>query len=197
MKKPLYRNAMFLGIALVLPGLLWSCTQMSVSLEPQNSEVTTSTLPPHNSTPSVYARPASETTSKSSNHKLVYNPTSTDKVGSKGNLRMSNQTYQPVRLALLARGSSTKSSAGKQAQLLPAHWDFAPQEGSEKGLLLSLPNGKLALFEGDILVAFAQDGSRRYWGPYVVGETSVPVWDAKAKEWQLILSSPKSIVQSQ
>jgi hypothetical protein len=36
-------------------------------------------------------------------------------------------------------------------------------------------------------VAFAQDGSRRYWGPYVVGETSSPEWNPQTQEWQLVL----------
>lgn len=105
-----------------------------------------------------------------------------------GTLRMSNQTDQPVRLALLARRSPVKSTSGQANYNLPAHWDFAPGEGSEKGLLLSLPNGNLKLEKGDILVAFAQDGSRRYWGPYVVGETSAPVWNLQKQEWELILS---------
>jgi hypothetical protein len=105
-----------------------------------------------------------------------------------GTLRMSNQTNQPVRLALLARQSKLKGSDSVQTHHdIPAHWDFAPQEGSEQGLLLSLPNGNLKLEKGDILVAFAQDGSRRYWGPYVVGETSKPSWNAKSREWQLVL----------
>ena len=102
---------------------------------------------------------------------------------------MSNQTDQPVRLALLARRSQVKSATSKQTNYdVPAHWDFAPQEGTQNGLLLSLPNGNLKLEKGDILVAFAQDGSRRYWGPYVVGETPVPAWNPEKKEWQLILS---------
>ncbi|MCC5598961.1 hypothetical protein [Nostoc favosum] len=116
-----------------------------------------------------------------------------DKSASKGNnqgtLRMSNQTNQPVRLALLARQSLAKGSGTKQANYdVPAHWDFAPQEGSEKGLILSLPQNNLKLEKGDILVAFAQDGSRRYWGPYVVGETQLPKWNSQTREWQLVLS---------
>jgi hypothetical protein len=54
-------------------------------------------------------------------------------------------------------------------------------------LILSLPQGNLKLKQGDILVAFAQDGSRRYWGPYVVGETTAPILNRKTSEWQLIL----------
>jgi hypothetical protein len=87
-----------------------------------------------------------------------------------------------VRLALLSKSKQIKSEAH-----VPAHWDFAPQEGSEKGLLLSLPDGKLQLSKGDVIVAFAQDGSRRYWGPYIVGETPLPMWDSQQKEWWLIL----------
>jgi predicted GH43/DUF377 family glycosyl hydrolase len=71
---------------------------------------------------------------------------------------------------------------------VPAHWDFAPQEGSQKGLLLSLPKVDVKLEKGDIVVAFAQDGSGGYSGPYVVGETQVPVWDSQKLEWQLILA---------
>ncbi|MEA5624140.1 hypothetical protein [Nostoc sp. UHCC 0251] len=106
-----------------------------------------------------------------------------------GTLRMSNQTNQPVRLTLLARQSVAKSSGTKHTNYdMPAHWDFAPQEGSEKGLILSLPQNNLKLEKGDILVAFAQDGSRRYWGPYVVGETQLPKWNSQNREWQLVLS---------
>ena len=43
------------------------------------------------------------------------------------------------------------------------------------------------LENGDIVVAFAQDGSRLYWGPYVIGETPVPVWNKKTGEWELVL----------
>lgn len=91
---------------------------------------------------------------------------------------MSNQTDVPVRVALLARGPGAVE---------PAHWDFAPQEGSKEGLILSLPAGNFKLKKGDILVAFAQDGSGYYWGPYVVGESDAPVWDKKLSQWQLTL----------
>lgn len=98
--------------------------------------------------------------------------------GVPGALILSNQTDLPVRVALLARG--------KQA-VEPAHWDFAPMEGSTEGLVLSLPEGNFKLEKGDILVAFAQDGSGQYWGPYVVGESDAPIWDAKLSRWQLTL----------
>lgn len=98
-----------------------------------------------------------------------------------GNLRVSNPTEHPVRLALLTRQFAQKTYGE------PTHWDFSPMEGGEQGLKLSLPQGGLKLKKGDILVAFAQDGSRLYWGPYVVGETPAPSWNAQKAEWQLIL----------
>lgn len=99
--------------------------------------------------------------------------------GVPGALILSNQTDLPVRVALLARGGS---EAGE-----PAHWDFAPLEGSTEGLVLSLPEGNFKLKKGDVLVAFAQDGSGQYWGPYVVGESDAPIWDAKLSRWSLTL----------
>jgi hypothetical protein len=117
-----------------------------------------------------------------------------------GSLRVSNQTEFPLRVALLRRqgseaaiGLESTSDALSDPTLeqatfdQPVHWDFAPNEGRARGLILSLPSGELQLQPGDVLVAFAQDGSRRYWGPYVVGETSLPAWNAATTEWQLIL----------
>jgi hypothetical protein len=115
-----------------------------------------------------------------------------------GVFRIGNPTGYPVRVALLSRKASIESKSpeesaapakavGQTSYELPAHWDFAPEEGGVKGLLVSLPDRTLKLKKGDVLVAFAQDGSGRYWGPYVVDETAVPTWDAKAVEWQLIL----------
>lgn len=98
-----------------------------------------------------------------------------------GALRVSNPTEHPVRLAFLEQKSSGNSYEK------PAHWDFAPMEGGSQGLILSLPQAQLMLKKGDILVAFAQDGSRLYWGPYVVGETDSPVWNQEKGEWQLVL----------
>jgi len=102
--------------------------------------------------------------------------------GAIGALRVSNQTKHPIRVALLAQAAT-----GETPYAQPAHWDFAPEEGREKGLALSLPEKKLELQPGDILVAFAQDGSQRYWGPYVVGKTKAPGWEARGAEWQLVL----------
>lgn len=110
-----------------------------------------------------------------------------------GSLRVSNQSAHPIRVALLTQPSepSAGSSAPPTERQLsfqePAHWDFAPGEGSRKGLILSLPENNLQLKKGDVVVAFAQDGSRRYWGPYVVGETSTPAWNNETSEWQLVL----------
>ncbi|UBF24105.1 hypothetical protein K9N68_20555 [Kovacikia minuta CCNUW1] len=110
-----------------------------------------------------------------------------------GALRISNPTTYPIRVALLTKktaknpASSTTGSDSQSGYDLPAHWDFDPQEGSSKGLIVSLPDRAIKVKPGDILVAFAQDGSRRYWGPYVVGATPQPAWSPKAAEWQLIL----------
>lgn len=109
-----------------------------------------------------------------------------------GRLRVSNQTEHPLRVALLSRQANSEppvetSTPSEGTYKEPVHWDFAPQEGSMKGLILSLPDTTLQLHEGDILVAFAQDGSRRYWGPYVIGKTSLPTWNEETQEWQLLL----------
>ena len=110
-----------------------------------------------------------------------------------GALRISNPTSYPIRVALLTKKAAknsdpaTSASESQPAFDLPAHWDFDPQEGSSKGLIVSLPDRAIKVKPGDVLVAFAQDGSRRYWGPYVVGATAQPVWSPKAAEWQLVL----------
>jgi hypothetical protein len=104
-----------------------------------------------------------------------------------GGLRVSNQTDQPLRIALLARHGAEVNAVTDTTSLLPAHWDFSPLEGSDRGLILSLPEGNIKLAMGDILVAFAQDGSRRYWGPYVVGESAAPEWNPQVGEWELVL----------
>lgn len=110
-----------------------------------------------------------------------------------GKLRVSNQTPHPVRVALLPQQSAAPTapdSAIPEAAIAydeAVHWDFAPEEGSVDGLILSLPDSQLMLSRDDVLVAFAQDGSRRYWGPYVVGKTLQPAWNPDRVEWQLIL----------
>lgn len=119
----------------------------------------------------------------------------------KNGLRVSNQSDYALRVVLLsqspamsneaqtndAQTNDAQTNSALKRDRKPAHWDFAPSEGSQEGLLLSLPSGKLTLERGDILVAFALDGSRRYWGPYVVGETTVPVQSPATDEWQMIL----------
>ncbi|MCU0567093.1 MAG: hypothetical protein MUF49_10905 [Oculatellaceae cyanobacterium Prado106] len=112
--------------------------------------------------------------------------------GTQATLRVSNQTKHPIRVALLPQSTpapaSPPATAPNASYSQPAHWDFAPQEGRTKGLILSLPsNQKLQLQPGDVVVAFAQDGSQRYWGPYVVGQTASPAWNANTQEWWLIL----------
>lgn len=119
-------------------------------------------------------------------------------ISRQGVFRIGNPTGYPIRVALLSKKASAEPapSEGNTSPVkavsqpnyeLPSHWDFAPEEGGARGLLVSLPDRTLKLKKGDILVAFAQDGSGRYWGPYVVDETALPLWNAKAVEWQLIL----------
>jgi hypothetical protein len=184
----------FSGLGLI--GIMAGCLDMSISLESTNPEknppVVTNTVnnrdeinldgTPSDSVESSYKKNQPMT--------VTYQVDSHSKTKAVGSLRMSNKTTQPVRLALLARQLSQKSAtANKTKPDIPAHWDFAPEEGSVKGLVLSLPQGNLRLDKGDILVAFAQDGSRRYWGPYIVGETSSPQWNPQTQEWQLVLEN--------
>lgn len=106
-----------------------------------------------------------------------------------GLLRVSNPSAHPVRVALLLKKLDTTQANSRSKSIYepPAHWDFAPGEGHTKGLLLSLPNRSVSVKQGDVLVAFAQDGSRRYWGPFVIGETEEPNWNATTQEWELAL----------
>lgn len=97
-------------------------------------------------------------------------------------LRVSNRTSYPIRVVLLPR-----QEAKAQPYNQPLHWDFAPAEGQKNGLLLSRPQGQLHLHDGDVLTAFALDGSRRYWGPYVVGQTVQPTPSSSGSEWHLLL----------
>jgi hypothetical protein len=194
MKSSVYRNATVVACALGLLGLLVAYFQISVSFEsekPERSFLPPTQKPENQITDSapVFDNKAEHSSKETGNSVLTYsNNNSTPKAGDQGSLRMSNQTDQPVRLAMLARSPVKGATDQTNSFDVPAHWDFAPSEGNEKGLILSLPQGNFKLQKGDILVAFAQDGSRRYWGPYVVGETSIPVWNAQGKEWQLILS---------
>jgi hypothetical protein len=206
MKFSLYHSFPVTVCALGILGLLFSCLEMRVSFESTNPEASSSQAiktpisQQTNLTPTPHAEVMSASTSNPTPNLINLKSTppnllaerfeSADPKKHRGGLRVSNQTNEPLRLALLARQSTAQnkdSVASKTPYDIPAHWDFAPQEGSLKGLILSLPQGNLRLDKGDILVAFAQDGSRRYWGPYVVGETSSPVWNGKSQEWQLVL----------
>ncbi|MEA5577415.1 hypothetical protein [Anabaena sp. UHCC 0451] len=190
MKSSVYRNLAVITCALGLLGLVAGCLGLSVSFDSNQPDVLLKLAKETPTLANVISTDEANVTNAAT--KQVKKPSSENlphQSQGLGSLRMSNQTIQPVRLALLARKSAVKrSSTTKQKYNLPAHWDFAPQEGSQKGLILSLPEGSLKLEKGDILVAFAQDGSRRYWGPYVVGETSSPNWNSQTKEWQLILT---------
>lgn len=188
--------AVVVASLLFLVGLLLVWLRFSVSIElikPDSS--LPKAMPPMSQSPSAEPLPtlASAPTRASKQSEPLAQaplPESSPELGrvaaSQGAFRMSNQTDQPVRVALLARHTGTEAG-GQSTDGNPVHWDFAPGEGSTKGLILSLPESNLKLKKGDILVAFAQDGSRRYWGPYVVGETASPVWNRQAVEWQLIL----------
>ncbi|OKH35150.1 hypothetical protein NIES2101_37965 [Calothrix sp. HK-06] len=166
-----YHPTLLAACCLGILGLFAGCYQVSVSFEPSGTEVAST---------SPVDIPSKTVSTSQTSELLSYNSVKTNKNIGVGTLRLSNQTNQPVRLALLSRSKQAKPAA---------HWDFAPQEGSEKGLLLSLPDGKLQLSKGDVVVAFAQDGSRRYWGPYIVGETPFPMWNSQQKEWWLILGN--------
>ena len=172
-----------LGLLLLTGG----CYGLSISVEPDTADlkISPSASTQINSAQSPTPQPNPITTTNTLVSQL---PESNRKFTIKGTLRISNKTDIPMRIVLLANGLGKKNINGKSNKYnLPAHWDFAPQEGSGKGLIVSLPEGTVTLTKGDILVAFAEDGSRRYWGPYVVGETSEPLWNDQYKEWKLIL----------
>ena len=180
-KSPAHLKFTVITFTLIMLGLLGGCLGLTVSFDSQPSDSISQA-------PEKSPLLENDTATPSPQFQQVEPKTISDRTLEKskfGNLRISNKTYQPIRLALLLRHSPS-SPSGKKG-LIPAHWDFAPQEGSQGGLILSLPDGSLKLEKGDILVAFAQDGSRRYWGPYIVGETSAPLWDPKTAEWQLTL----------
>jgi hypothetical protein len=158
------------------------------SVPPVPNEVPRETVPsPSATAPPVVVSPVAPASP-------IAPPESNSAIAQAGDLRVSNQTEHPVRVALLAQipvnaaaSEDTSANEGTDAYNEPVHWDFAPGEGSASGLLLSLPEGELQLQKGDILVVFAQDGSRQYWGPYVVGKTAQPTWSSGTEEWQLIV----------
>jgi hypothetical protein len=100
-----------------------------------------------------------------------------------GSLRVGNRTDRSVRIVLFSR--ITAQNVWQAIE--PLNWDFSPNEGGKEGLLLSLPNYKIAIGKGDVIFAFATDGSRTYWGPNIVGETDAPFWDSQNKEWSMVL----------
>lgn len=198
-----YRNLMIVFLALGLIGIIAAWLNVSISFESTNPETiskVTQNTPSgvtnteingeetnSNSTP---IQPVESSSQKRESTVLSNQVNSDTKTKVPGLLRVSNKTTQPLRLILLARQLSQKSAnINKIKPTPPAHWDFAPEEGSERGLVLSLPQANLRLEKGDILAAFAQDGSRHYWGPYVVGETSSPQWQPQRQEWQLVLQN--------
>ncbi|MEY2910995.1 MAG: hypothetical protein RLZZ184_304 [Cyanobacteriota bacterium] len=197
-----YRNLMIVFLALGLIGIIAAWLNISISFESTNPETiskVTQNTPSgvtntengektnSNSTP---IQPVESSSQKRESTVLSNQVNSDTTTKVPGLLRVSNKTTQPIRLVLLARQLSQKSAnINKIKSTPPAHWDFAPEEGSERGLVLSLPQANLRLEKGDILAAFAQDGSRRYWGPYVVGETSSPQWQPQGQEWQLVLQN--------
>ena len=119
-----------------------------------------------------------------------------------GKLRVSNRSEHPIRLALRLKAEKVQNNkfndkygnkygekSAHSPYEAPAHWDFFAGEGSDRGLVVALPNRSLNLSKGDIVVAFAQDGSQRYWGPFIVGELSGPTWNETTQEWKLVLDN--------
>ena len=104
-----------------------------------------------------------------------------EEIAREGILRIGNRTPYPLRVVLHRRSGIDSSD-------IPAHWDFAPGEGGSAGLIMSLKEREpLVVRPGDVIVAFAIDGSRRYWGPNVVSETVAPFWNESDRSWTMIL----------
>jgi hypothetical protein len=176
-----------IGMSIVLMAAVFSrrveITISNSSNLPNNLPPTATVLPlATTASPNKAIPPKPKPTSTPVEPEEISNSSIPPNIEATGTLRVSNRSEHPVRVALLAKGQAEKSYSK------PAHWDFAPGEGGGKGLMLSLPEGQLKIKQGDILVVFAQDGSRRYWGPYVAGKTASPAWNNKAGEWQLVLS---------
>lgn len=98
-----------------------------------------------------------------------------------GSFRVGNRTPYPIRLVILLRSGERVLTPER------AHWDFAPGEGGNEGLLLSLGTEPLQISPGDVVIAFTIDGTRQYWGPNVVGESLSPFWDPQQQVWSMIL----------
>ncbi len=167
----------------VLVGSLLPVQRQAISELPEQKQSVSELVPP--ATDAKASVPASVLAQDASGDR---EPSSNVASGRQGVLRVGNLSDHPVRVALLLKNRAKSPADGRNENYEPpAHWDFAPGEGRTKGLLLSLPNRSIKVKPGDVLVAFAQDGSRRYWGPYVVGETATPDWQAGANEWELVL----------
>jgi len=155
---------MCLGIVISLTGVsLWQRLSPNPNREiSDNSEVAKVVIPP---LPATFTRP------------------SLNDGQNIGSLRVGNRSDRSVRIVLFSK--ITSQNAWQVIE--PLNWDFAPNEGGKEGLLLSLPNYKIAIGKGDVIFAFATDGSRTYWGPNIVGETDAPFWDNQNKEWSMVL----------
>jgi hypothetical protein len=172
-----------LGILVGLTTVLLSRFQIDIVITEASSSMPLATVEPLPSpvTPNAIATPTRSSPLWNPNPEVPSNPVT-------GVLRVSNQTGYPVRLVLLAANDTSANEAeNNSTYAAPAHWDFAPAEGSSQGLILSLPEGTLTVKPGDILTAFSLDGSQVYWGPHVVGSTGQPTWNRRVSEWQLIL----------
>ncbi len=159
-----YAYSMCLGALITLTGVaLWQRSNSPLNRDiPENIEITKVDVPP---LPTTFTRP---------------NLNDGESIGS---LRVGNRTDRAVRVVLLSR----ISSLNEWKAIEPLNWDFAPNEGGKEGLLLSLPNYKVAISRGDVIFAFATDGSRTYWGPNIVGETDAPFWDTQNQQWSMVL----------
>lgn len=186
MKSQLLYPGVVLACLLGLVAFLWGRFQISLSFETASSEAVPLPGTDQENGLSLPVSWASEGAIAAEPKVQSDSAKSAKRTERQGGLRVSNQTDQPLRIALLARRSAAYT-VPESSSLTPAHWDFAPLEGSDRGLILSLPEGNIKLATGDVLVAFAQDGSRRYWGPYVVGETAVPAWNPQVGEWSWVL----------
>jgi hypothetical protein len=159
-----YAYSMCLGIVISLTGVsLWQKLSPNPNREiSDNSEEAKVVIPP---LPATFTRP------------------SLNDGQNIGSLRVGNRSDRSVRIVLFSK--ITSQNAWQVIE--PLNWDFAPNEGGKEGLLLSLPNYKIAIGKGDVIFAFATDGSRTYWGPNIVGETDAPFWDNQNKEWSMVL----------
>lgn len=194
---PAILAAVGVAIALLAIGRYWGASEQTLSTDVDPSrllpDIPTAPADPVSVNSAVEEQPPDQQATPSTAERV--DPAVGSAATLSSNLRVSNRTVHPVRVALLSQADATPASAASTsaaapAQMtydLPVHWDFAPGEGSQQGLLLSLPDQNIELQAGDVLVAFAQDGSRAYWGPYVVDQTNLPLWNEAQQEWQLIL----------